>query len=635
MPSPLKSVGLPLVAFLWLNLLLLCANALGYAQSLATADRAVALYLYFGLFCQMSVLTLIVGASVLPLPYLGRRVFWVGASLAAATAHFVVLIDHTLYGLFQFHINLLVLNVISNIEGIRSLGVETSEYLIYAVVFAVIFVVELALLRVLLNRLSARPFRLAALHLVAQTAVLAVVLRLLPSAFEDGEHPDFYAAMLTLPWMDATFLQRPNGTHFGIAFLDDLGSAAVAAAPSGAPARASFLKYPKRPLTFREGTSRPDLLIIVVDSLRYDALTPEVMPNVHELGARATTFTRHYSGGNSTRFGIFSLFYGLPGTRWWEFLSQRQSPALLDSLAARGYDQQFYAGASFRWPEFNDFLFANVPAAQIHDEYRAFFHKHRDREMTKDVKAYLRRQYAVPAGDRPPYLAFVFYDSTHYPYVFPDGAEVFTPSLAKLYSQRQYLEANKDALVNRYKNAVRSVDGLIGSLLEEIPPDGPAPLIVVTGDHGEAFGENGRWEHASDFSDVQIRVPLVVALPEAAPDGGAVVDRVTSHAQLVPTLLEAAGVENPASDYASQPSLFAAEGSGGTARPLAVSCGWGECALVKDAYQVQFSTHIESGTFGPRWLGADYAPRDPTDAERRESLADLAVVLKSLGDYRR
>lgn len=78
-------------------------------------------------------------------------------------------------------------------------------------------------------------------------------------------------------------------------------------------------------------------------------------------------------------------------------------------------------------------------------------------------------------------------------------------------------------------------------------------LIVITGDHGEEFMENGRWGHNSTFSDEQIRVPLVLWVPGRERHEETL---RTSHMDLLPTLLPLLGVQNPAHQYGIGHSLF-------------------------------------------------------------------------------
>ena len=72
-------------------------------------------------------------------------------------------------------------------------------------------------------------------------------------------------------------------------------------------------------------------------------------------------------------------------------------------------------------------------------------------------------------------------------------------------------------------------------------------IVVVTGDHGEELLEHGRWGHGSAFVDEQIHVPLVMRIPGQS---ARVIETVTSHLDIVPSLLPAFGVTNPPADYA-------------------------------------------------------------------------------------
>ena len=68
-------------------------------------------------------------------------------------------------------------------------------------------------------------------------------------------------------------------------------------------------------------------------------------------------------------------------------------------------------------------------------------------------------------------------------------------------------------------------------------------MVVVTADHGEAFGEHGARYHGGDVHDEQVRVPLVVVGP------GVTVKETRASVQtidLLPTTLSALGIPRPA-----------------------------------------------------------------------------------------
>ncbi len=60
------------------------------------------------------------------------------------------------------------------------------------------------------------------------------------------------------------------------------------------------------------------------------------------------------------------------------------------------------------------------------------------------------------------------------------------------------------------------MDGCFGSFLEALRSLGlyEHSIIVLTSDHGDSLGEEGRWGHAYTIFPEVIRVPMIVHLPE-------------------------------------------------------------------------------------------------------------------------
>jgi arylsulfatase A-like enzyme len=93
---------------------------------------------------------------------------------------------------------------------------------------------------------------------------------------------------------------------------------------------------------------------------------------------------------------------------------------------------------------------------------------------------------------------------------------------------------------DKYDSEVWFTDLHIGKLLEwaEKQPFWPRTVVIITGDHGEAFGEHGQYRHAFDIWENLVRVPLMVYVPGAKPQ------RITerrSHIDLAPTIMELLG----------------------------------------------------------------------------------------------
>lgn len=69
-------------------------------------------------------------------------------------------------------------------------------------------------------------------------------------------------------------------------------------------------------------------------------------------------------------------------------------------------------------------------------------------------------------------------------------------------------------------------------------------VILLISDHGEEFGEHGRWQHGMTLHEEQLRVPLLLKLP-AGEGAGQRIGRVVEQMDVAPTLLRLAGADVP------------------------------------------------------------------------------------------
>ena len=114
---------------------------------------------------------------------------------------------------------------------------------------------------------------------------------------------------------------------------------------------------------------------------------------------------------------------------------------------------------------------------------------------------------------------------------------------------KQSLKKDIDQLKNRYINASHHVDLQISKILKTLEQQNlrDSTIVVITGDHGEEFMEKGHWGHNAGFHEEQIRTPMILHIPGTKPQ---VVKKLTSHVDIIPTLLPLFGVTNPVSEYA-------------------------------------------------------------------------------------
>jgi len=318
-------------------------------------------------------------------------------------------------------------------------------------------------------------------------------------------------------------------------------AAALARPPSGE------LNYPRAPLRCDPRPAPLNVLLVVIDAMRADALRPDAAPRLTEFARDAIRFDGHYSGGNSSRAGMFSLFYGLPATYWDAFADIARPPVLMDLFRQYGYQLGLFVSSPvYAWVVGLDrTALARVPNLRRETISPYPGSSGRDRTLTEEWLDWLQRR-----DPSRPFFGFLYYNAA----VAIDPPDNYRPVVAvppgaPLTQVRQYA---------RYLAAVHYVDSLVGRVLDDLERRKllERTVVMVTSDHGMEFNENGQGftGHATSFSDYQMHTPLLVRWPGRPP--GRVVRR-TSHNDVAPTLLtELFGCTNPPSDYASGHSLF-------------------------------------------------------------------------------
>ncbi|NPC77992.1 sulfatase-like hydrolase/transferase, partial [Pyxidicoccus fallax] len=278
-------------------------------------------------------------------------------------------------------------------------------------------------------------------------------------------------------------------------------------------------------------TRRPDILVILVESLRDDFFREDVMPNLWRRAETGTRFMLHHSAASSTDYSLFSLFFGLEAQRRDAVVGAGRAPLLFPALRHNGYHQAFFAASSVDWMGLKDTVFRDVQGG-LRTDYTGRSHL-RDEAMVKDALAVVE---TAPA-DTPLFL-FLFFAGTHFDYDYPPRSAVFSPAwngkggLATAGIPAEHIKA-------RAWNAAYEVDTKVEALLSRIEAvRGARPLVIFTGDHGEEFREHGRVGHASDVTASQLHVPMLI-FDERLPPGE--VDAVTGHIDVVATLFDLLG----------------------------------------------------------------------------------------------
>ena len=326
------------------------------------------------------------------------------------------------------------------------------------------------------------------------------------------------------------------------------------------------LRYPLAPLHCDPPSPRLNVLLVVIDGMRADALTPMLTPRLSQLGEDAVRFDAHYSGGMGSRAGMFSLFYSLPATYWHSFADVAQPPVLMELFRRYGYQLGLFSSSQVTlWVvELDRTALARVSNLRLETNLPDANSGGRDRALTREWYDWLERR-----DPSRPFFGFLYYNAA-VNYEPPDDYPSVVPVAADAPAQ-----VVKRA---RYLTALRFIDDLLRRVLDDLAQRKLVEntVVIVTSDHGMEFGESGLGftGHNTAYTELQLHVPLLVRWPGRAP---ARIERRTSHFDLAPTLLTGVfGCTNPPSDYASGQDLF-----GEHAWPWLVAAGRHNFALVE------------------------------------------------------
>lgn len=183
---------------------------------------------------------------------------------------------------------------------------------------------------------------------------------------------------------------------------------------------AQYLNY-LRTLPMPAIPQRHNILLINIESFRFDAVDQRVMPRLSAYRDRfqIKLDRRHWSGGNATPWGVFSMLTGLSGYQLKDFQWAGMKDPFLVLLSKNGYrlrvankDHIDAAGSAWLFPAGT--VFQPIDTSENEEEDR--------RTIDRYLKDRGDRKAATPAFD------FVALDATHLPHAFPAEHAIFQPA---------------------------------------------------------------------------------------------------------------------------------------------------------------------------------------------------------------
>lgn len=312
------------------------------------------------------------------------------------------------------------------------------------------------------------------------------------------------------------------------------------------PGVESSMRLPTPQLTGATGTVRPkNIVLIVMESVgaRYLSLYGsqfDTTPNLVAEQKHALVFRNYYAPVGWTAYSLIALVLSQrPPMERYNEVSFRTNPgesgSIAESLNRAGYRSAFMSSGDPNWAS-PGFL-----------ESQGFGEIHRGQDLpgaaaisswgTEDRFLFDSMLGWIDAHRAEPFFLMAWTDQTHQPYkVAPNQKVAQFPAAA-----------GKNESLERYLGLIHATDAQIGRLLQGLRDRGLADdtLVVITGDHGESFGEpHGGGGHGFTVYDEEVHVPLMLWNPRLF-SAGARSDAVGTHVDLAPTLLDIVGKPSP------------------------------------------------------------------------------------------
>jgi uncharacterized protein len=457
-----------------------------------------------------------------------RTVLTVAVVVAALLLAFFVL-DTNVYAERRMHLSLLV-----------AVLFEPATWIASAFVFAVALMFEAMLAGILWRWLAKRPQRGGRGIAIALVAcwLLSQGLQIWSDAAGDGSVTRFNQAIpLYYPLTAKRALAR-------LGLVDPERVRQARLMRRTAQQDEGELRYPLAAMQCAAAeTSPPNVLWIVIDALRPDAPDPALTPTLVAFRDRSLVFQDHWSAGNSSRIGAFTMFYGLPGTYFQSFYVAERPPALLDQFRARGYELFAASAGGFGSPtQMDRTVFAGV--ANLHSAAEL----KRVESNRQTTRAFGQWIGARKSGR--PFFAMLWYNHSDSdvgdagPRLAADGRYASNPEAAARWL--------------RYRRGLALIDGEVATSLAALDRAGRSDdtLVLIMGDHGFEFDDLGLgyYGHASNYGRYQLRTPLWMRWPGREPRR---YTHRSSHLDLPATLLqELFDCRNPPTDYGVGRNLF-------------------------------------------------------------------------------
>ena len=306
------------------------------------------------------------------------------------------------------------------------------------------------------------------------------------------------------------------------------------------------------PNVFAPGVPPKNVIVIVLESVgsKYLSLygsSYNTTPMLVDEAAHALVFDNFYAHVPYTFCSFMALTFSIyPGMPWCYAPGEtfardgvRSLPRTLAFLLKqRGARTAFLSNGDLEWAGMS-YVLENQGYDTIED-YRAMGGPSLTSWGAEDRLLFERLIRFIDEKPGQPFYAFCWTDQSHDPYQLGPTSKV-----VDFFGNRVPERHAND--LSRYLNVLRQVDEYLGDLFRALRDRGLAEetLVVITGDHGEAFGDpHDQRGHGFTAYQEDVNVPLILWNPRLF-SGGQRLDTIGGHVDLSTTLADLLGVRVP------------------------------------------------------------------------------------------
>ena len=302
-----------------------------------------------------------------------------------------------------------------------------------------------------------------------------------------------------------------------------------------------------------------NLILVTMDALRYDHVTPEIAPNLVEISKDGVFFKFAMAGGGTTKSSMPCII----AANYTYDPDENLSVVLKMNGYSTGCLHSNLLMNDFA-PGFDTFLdlkrkhlVSKQTKKKIRKVFgdRAFKALKKIRRTMKSGDSYIPYERAERLVERSlewldgcgePYFLWIHFMEPHVPYYPPDNdlglsskemIEINDRLIDAAWRRVTLTEEEVDTVKRLYRLEVTYMDGWVGEFYRRADKNN---VIIFTADHGDELGEHGDFSHRGKIVPELLHVPLIIV-----GDGikkGAVVEKDVSHLDLAPTMLDMAGL---------------------------------------------------------------------------------------------